>query len=326
MNKIRWGIAGLGRIATKFAAAIENVDCAELAAVGSRTKEKAEEFAKVYGIESAFGSYEEMASSDKVDAVYIATPHPMHVSCAMLFLEAKKHVLCEKPLCVNAAQAIKLKECAQRNGVFLMEAMWTRFLPAIKEIQRLISDGEIGEVSGIRADFCCAITPDSERKIFKNDMAGGSLLDVGVYGLHFSSIFLGEEPEEISSVAKIGYGVDLHTNVLLKYKSGAISSISSAIDMRKPSEAYIYGTRGYIYVPTFYGATDFYICKGEEKLHVEKPPIGAGFEEEIYEACHCIAAGKTESDILPLDKTIKILTQMDLIRSQIKLEYPFDKE
>ncbi|MBE6694960.1 MAG: Gfo/Idh/MocA family oxidoreductase [Ruminococcaceae bacterium] len=326
MNKIRWGIVGAGNIAKKFAVAVKNVDCAELVAIGSRTKEKGEAFAEAYGIENVFDSYEAMASSDKVDAVYIATPHPMHVSCALLFLEAKKHVLCEKPLCVNAAQAIKLKESANRNGVFLMEAMWTRFLPAIKEIQGLIAEGAIGEVSGIKADFCYASTYDEDRKIYRNDMAGGSLLDVGVYGLHFSSIFLGEEPEEISSMAKIGHGVDLHTNVLLKYKNGAISYISSAVDLYKPSDAYIYGTKGYIYVPTFYGAKDFYLCKGSEKLHIEKPSIGVGFEEEIYEVCHCIAAGKTESDVLPLDKTVKILSQMDLIRKQIGLEYPFDFE
>ena len=203
---------------------------------------------------------------------------------------------------------------------------WQKLLFFFKEIQGLIAEGAIGEVSGVKADFCYASSPASESKIFKNSMAGGSLLDVGVYGLHFSSIFLGEEPEEISSVAKLGYGIDLHTNVLLKYKNGAISYISSAVDLYKPSDAYIYGTKGYIYVPTFYGAKDFYVCKGNERLHIEKPSIGAGFEEEIYEVCHCIAAGKTESDILPLDKTVKILSQMDLIRKQIGLEYPFDFE
>ena len=326
MNKIRWGIVGPGNIAKKFAVAVKNVDCAELSAVASRTKEKAQDFADKYGIEKVFGSYEEMAASDKIDAVYVATPHPMHFSCTQLFLEAKKHVLCEKPLCVNASQAKKLKACAESNGVFLMEAMWTRFLPAIKELQRLINDGEIGDVMGLRADFCYPSAYDEDRKIYKNDMAGGSLLDVGVYGLHFSSIFLGEEPVEISSMSNVGHGVDLHTNIHLKYKNGAISSISSAIALQKPSDAYIYGTKGYIYVPMFYGANDFYIFKGGEKIHVEKPSIGAGFEEEIYEACSCISAGKTKSDILPMDKTIKILEQMDLIRSQIGLEYPFDKE
>ena len=326
MKKIRWGIVGAGNIARKFAVAIKNVDVAELSAIASRTKEKGELFAKNYGIETVFSSYEEMAKSEKIDAVYIATPHPMHVTCAQLFLEGKKHVLCEKPLCVNAKQAMKLKACAERNGVFLMEAMWTRFLPAIKEIQKLINDREIGEISGIKADFCYASSPEEDRNIFNNSMAGGSLLDVGVYGLHFSSIFLGDGPEVISSVANMGYGVDLHTNILLKYKNGAISSISSAVEVYKPSDAYIYGAKGYIYVPDFYGARDFYICKGEEKRHVEKLPIGAGFEEEIYEVCHCIAQGKTESDILPLDKSIRILEQMDLIRKQIGLKYPFDDE
>ena len=326
MKKIRWGIVGAGNIARKFAVAIRNVDTAELVGVSSLTRQESEVFAKAYGIETIFDSNDDMAKSDEIDAVYIATPHPFHFTCAQFFLEAKKHVLCEKPLCVNAKQAIKLKESAERNGVFLMEAMWTRFLPATKEMQRLINDGEIGEVLGIKADFCYATTPEEDKNIYSNRMAGGSLLDVGVYGLHFSSIFLGEDPEEICAISRIGHEVDMHTNVLLKYKNGAISSISSAIALHKPSDGYIYGTKGYIYIPEFFGARGFYICKGEERLHVEKPPMGAGFEEEIYEVCSCIAQGKTKSDIHPFDKSIKILGQMDLIREQIGIKYPFDAE
>ena len=149
MKKIRWGIVGPGNIANKFAVAIKNVECAELAAVAARSMEKGSEFAARYGIPKVFGGYDAMAASDEVDAVYIATPHPFHKPCAELCLKAGKHVLCEKPLCINEAQAVALKECAKEHGVFLMEAMWTRFLPAVKEACAIVASGAIGEVMGL---------------------------------------------------------------------------------------------------------------------------------------------------------------------------------
>lgn len=325
MSEIRWGIVGTGYIANKFVASIKNVSEARLVAVASRTKESGEAFAQKHGIDVVFSSYEDMAKTDLVDAVYIATPHPFHMPCALLFMNEKKHVLCEKPLCVNEAEAIKLKDCAQKNGVFLMEAMWTRFLPAIAEIEKMVNEDAIGEVLGVSADFCYASSPQIEEKLFRNSMAGGSLLDVGVYGLHFASIFLGDDPLEICSLAKIGYDVDLHMNVLLKYKNGAIANISSSIELSKPEDAYIYGTKGYIRIPAFYGANEFFVNANGEEAHIEKYAIGDGFEEEIYEACRCIRENKTQSDILPIDKSIRILRQMDYIRKQNGIRYSFDE-
>ena len=216
MKKIRWGIAGPGVIANKFAKAIKNVDGAELVAVASRTEENGKAFADKYGIANVFCGYEKMAESNIIDAVYIATPHPFHKSCAELFMNAGKHILCEKPLCVNAFQAKKLKECAERNGVFLMEAMWSRFLPAIIEAQKIVKRGDIGEILGVEADFCYTMEPHEDPKVFQNELAGGSLLDVGVYGLHFASTFLGNSPEDVVALANVKDGVDIHTNVLLK--------------------------------------------------------------------------------------------------------------
>ena len=326
MDKIRWGIVGPGTIANKFAQAIKNVEGAELAAVASRREETGREFARKYDIPKVFVGYEEMAGSDAVDAVYIATPHPFHKPCAELFLKAKKHVLCEKPICINAAQAVRLSECAKENGVFLMEAMWTRFLPAIKEACAIVQRGEIGEVLGVNADFCYASTPQEEAKLFQNEMAGGSLLDVGVYGLHFAAMFLGNKPKSICAAAQVEEGVDCHTNVLMKYESGAMACISSAINLYKPESAYIYGTKGYLYLPQFYGATDIFLNIGGQEQHIVKPGMGDGFEEEICEACTCIRAGRTESDILPLSESIEILKQMDEIRKQIGVKYPFEGE
>ncbi len=324
MKKVRWGIVGTGFIANKFAQAVKNVERAYLVGVASRTEKSGTDFAQKHHIERVFSSYEEMALSDEVDAVYIATPHPFHISCAKLFLNEKKHVLCEKPLCVNALQAEELKSCAEENGVFLMEAMWTRFLPAVNCAVDMVKSGVIGEVSGLTADFCYASSPEVEPKLFQNDMAGGSLLDVGVYGLNFASFFLGDEPEEICSLSNIEDDVDTHICVLLKYRSGTIASISSATKLFKPEDAYIYGSKGYIKIPQFYGAREFFVYTDEGCEHIEKPPVGDGFEEEIYEACRCIADGKIQSEIHPIDKSIGILKQMDYIRNQNGIKYPFD--
>ena len=325
MKKIRWGIVGPGCIANKFAVAVKNVECAELVAVASRSEENAKTFADKYDIKNVFVGYEEMAESDAVDAVYVATPHPFHLPCAELFLKAGKHVLCEKPLCVNASQAKQLMECAKKNNVFLMEAMWTRFLPAVSELQRVVKRGDIGDVQGVEADFCYSIEPEEDPKVFRNEMAGGSLLDVGVYCLHFVSLFLGSEPVTISALANTEKGVDVHTNVLLKYKNGAIARISSAIGVKKPETACIYGTKGQIDIPSFYGATEFFVSTDEDIKHVVKESIGDGFEEEIIEACRCIQSGKTVSDILPPEESVKILEQMDEIRKQIGVSYRCDE-
>ena len=324
MKKIRWGIVGPGGIANKFAKAIKNVDCAELVAVASRSEQSGKAFAEKYDITNIFCGYESMAKSDAVDAVYIATPHPFHKPCTELFLVNKKHVLCEKPICVNTEQAKALQKMAKENNVFLMEAMWTRFLPAINEALRVVKSGEIGEVLGVSADFCYSLTPEKEPKIYLNDMAGGSLLDVGVYGLHFAVLFLGNKPELISAISNTQNGVDVHTQVSLRYKDGAMANISSAIGVKKPENAYVYGSKGYIYLPMFYGAQELFITVGKSTQRINKPSIGDGFEEEIYEACNCINSGKIESDTLPLNESIAILEIMDEIRKQIGVKYPFD--
>lgn len=323
-NTIKWGIVGPGNIANKFAKAIKNVKGAELTAVASNSKERGRAFAEKFNIPNVFVGYEEMANSPLVDAVYIATPHPFHKPCAETFINARKHVLCEKPVCVNASQAIELLRCAEKNQVFLMEAMWTRFLPAISEALKIAQSGEIGEIRGVKADFCYSLTPMEEPKIYRNDMAGGSLLDVGVYGLNFAAIFLGNSPESITAASSIDYGVDCHTNILMKYKRGAIASVSSAINVLKPETVYVYGTKGYIALPNFYGAQEIIVSVNNEERRISRASIGDGFEEEIYEACNCIRQGKLQSDVMPMSESITILKQMDYIREQIGLKYPFD--
>lgn len=326
MKKIKWGIVGPGCIAEKFAAAIQNVDCAQLQAVASRNFERGKNFAEKYDIPDVYGSYEEMAMADSIDAVYISTPHPFHKPCAELFIKHHKHILCEKPVCVNEKQGIELLELSRKYDVFVMEAMWTRFLPTIKEVYGLVKSGEIGEVRSVRADFCYSSTPLEDAKVFENHMAGGSLLDVGVYCLHFASLFLGTKPENVYTASYIKNDVDETMDILLKYQDNKTAVLSSAITLTKPDDAYIYGTDGYIHLPHFYGANDFYIYKGDKITHIEKHSIGEGFEEEIYEACTCINNEIKQSDILPLSESIAILKIMDRIRKDQNICYPFDNE
>lgn len=229
-------------------------------------------------------------------------------------------------MCVNESQAKQLKECAEKNGVFLMEAMWTRFLPAIIEAQEIVKRGDIGKVLSVSADFCYAIEYEEDPKVFINEMAGGSLLDVGVYGLHFASLFLGSDPEKIVSVADVKNGVDIHTNILLGYKDGAIANITSAIGVQKPATACIFGSKGQILIPEFYTATELFISTKEEENYVVEDCIGDGFEEEIIEVCACIMNGRQKSDALPVDESIKILKIMDTVRKQTGVKYPLDGE
>ena len=321
---IRWGIVGPGQIANRFANAVKNVAGAEVTAVASRSQERAREFADRHAIPNVFGSYEEMACSPLVDAVYIATLHPFHKPCAEMFLKAKKHVLCDKPICVNAGEAIAIAECAKENNVFLMEAMWTRFLPAIQEAVRVAQSGEIGEIRGVRADFCFYSTPSPTSRIYAPELAGGAILDVGVYCLNFVAAFLGTDPEEIVAMSNVQNGADYQTDVLLRYPGGAIASISSAVNVSKPVVGYVYGSKGHIRVPHFFGAAEFFVNANGEERHVRAPYIGDGFEEQIEEACQCIREGKTQSGKMPMAESIKIMEQMDTVRKQIQLVYPFE--
>ncbi len=326
MKTVRWGIAGPGNIANKFAEAVKNVEGASLCAVASRSIEKSTEFAKKHSIENVFSSYEDMAKSDTIDAVYVSTIHPFHKPCTELFLNAKKHVLCEKPICINANQAKELFECAKKNNMFLMEAMWTRFIPAVKETKEMLERKEIGKVMALEADFCYRETPESCAMLFDNSLAGGGLLDVGIYPLNLSAYLLGNNPKELNATAHTDGGVDIHTQMTLMYDDGVISSLSCAIGVEKPATAYIYGTDGYIMLPMFYGASEIVLVKNGDEKHIDMPFMGNGFEEEIIEVCDCIRQGKNESSIMPHSESLAILSQMDDIRRQIGIKYPLEGE
>ena len=323
MEVVRWGILGTGFIANKFANAVKNADGAKLVAVASRNAASANTFADKHQIEYRFDSYEALAAFAEVDAVYIALPHTYHPIYAKLCMEAGKHVLSEKPICANSRQLEELMAIQKEKNVYLMEALWTRFLPAIQKVKQMADSGVIGDVLEVSADFCY-YQDDRTHHVYKPQYAGGSLLDVGIYGLNFASIILGDEVENFQTATYQKDGVEERCHILLTYKNGAIARASAAISLAKPEDGYIYGTNGYIRIPHFYSASEFDVVTEEGTTHYSFPYTGKGFEEEI-EACNrCILAGKTQREIMPLTQSAKILRLMDAIRERAGITFDVD--
>ena len=327
MKKLRFGIVGTGNIAHRFAEAIKNVENAELSAVASRTQENADKFADEFGIEHRFASYEEMAQSDVIDAAYIAVPHSGHKDCSMLMMRNSKHVLCEKPMAVNLCEAEEMFRCAEENNVFLMEAMWARLVLGTLKMLEIVESGVLGDILGVEGKFCYTLDEDEMwHHVLKKENGGGSLLDVGVYALNFSQWYLGNDIEEINAQSAVYNGVDSHTCALIKYKSGAIADLSSAILLRKPNEGFVYGTKGYAYLKRFYAPQEIELCFNDgtnEKISV--PYKGNGFEEQIMHVCECVEKGFTKSPVVTPEQTLFITKQMDEIRKMTGIIYPQDK-
>ena len=324
MKIVRWGIIGTGKIANKFAQAVQNADGAKLVAVASRTEESAKAFAEKHHIPYALVGYESLAKFADVDAIYIGLPHTYHPIYAKLFMEAGKHVLSEKPICINNRQLKELQKIQKEQNVYLMEAMWTRFLPAILQLRKMLKEGIIGQVLEVSADFCYRKTDKESGTVYKKEYAGGSLLDVGIYGLNFASIVLGDDVETVQSAVHTASGIDERTHILLTYENGAIARISSAVALEKPEDAYVYGTEGYVHIPHFYAASEFTVVTAQGKQEFCFPYKGNGFEEEIEECNRCIAAGQTQSTVMPLTQSEKILQMMDKVRKQAGVEYDAD--
>lgn len=326
-KNIRFGIVGTGTIAHRFANAIKNVSNAELIAVASRTKDNAENFGDEFGIPYRFESYEKMAQSDVIDAAYIAVPHSGHIGCSCLMMNNGKHVLCEKPMAVNTAEAEEMFRCAENNNVMLMEAMWARLVPGTVRMLELVENGVLGDILGVEGKFCYTMDEDEmDHHVFKPENGGGSLLDVGVYGLNFASWYLGKDVAEINAQSDFYNGVDSHTCAILKYKSGAIADISSAILLRKPNEGYIYGSKGYAHLRRFYAPQEIeiHLNSGENET-ISVPYAGNGFEEQIAHFCECISLGLKQSPVVSPEQTLFITRQMDKIRKITGIVYPQDK-
>lgn len=323
MKIFKWGIIGPGKIAEKFAEALLNCPNAELWAVASRDKERAESFAKKYRAVKYYDQYEALINDEEIDVVYIATPHTFHYRHVLLCLNNKKPVLCEKPLSVNYQSALEMITLAKENKVFLMEAMWTRFLPVVKEVFRLIKQGEIGEIIFIKADFGYSFPYDTESRIFNMKLGGGSLLDIGVYPLFLALSLLGE-PDSVKTFAHIlSAGADESMNIMLGYKNGAMASLYSTILATTPTTAEITGTKGSITIQQpWYKASAIVLRKpdGTEK-NISMPYGDTGFEFEINEVMSCLEQSTTESTLMPLDFSLMMARVVNEICNQCAIRY-----
>ena len=325
-KKIKWGILGPGGIAHKFADALKAIPDAEIVAVGSRDLQRANTFADTFDVPHRHGNYVELANNCEVDVVYVATPHPFHKACAMLCLAAGKAVLCEKPFTVDADQAEALIACAREHKRFLMEAMWTRFIPVMVKVREWLAEGVIGEPRMLTADFGNRVVLTAENmkgRLFALELAGGAMLDIGVYTVSLASMVFGA-PTQITSLAHIGEtGVDEQAAVLLSYDAGEIASLSCAITTGTSQDARIFGTKGAIHIPNFSRATSATLeVFGKDPLQIEIAFIANGFEYQVLEVINCLRAGKLESDVMPLDESLSIIKTMDTVREQWGLKYP----
>jgi predicted dehydrogenase len=319
---VGWGILGAGRIAGRFASEARLVPGARLVAVGARSAERAAAFAAQNGIARAYGSYADLVADPDVDAIYVATLHPWHCEHTLLALDAGKAVLCEKPFAVNADQARRMIARARQRNLFLMEAMWTRFNPITVQVRQWLAEGRIGEPRMATIDFGFRAAWDPQSRILNAELAGGALLDVGVYVLAYASMIFGR-PVQIRAAGHIGEtGVDEQTAMALKYAGGQLASLTCAVRTATPQSARIDGTEGAIEVPAFWRAETARLIRPQQE-----PLIATGdhgFRYEIAEVMACLAAGRTESPAMSLDETLAIAETMDEVRRQIGLQYPFD--
>jgi len=326
MQDIRWGVLGCGWIASTFATSLKALDHGKLSAGASRTPGRAREFTGNHNVASAYTDYESLVADSEVDAVYVATTHNFHYEHVKLCLENGKHVLCEKPFTINAGQARELIALARRKNLFLMEAVWTRFLPAITKVQQLLAENIIGEVQTVYCNFCLGKQVPPEHRLRNRALAGGALLDLGIYPISMADIVFNQEPNKLSSSATMDEvtGVDEHSYYQFEYDGGQKAILSSSYSQAAPVEALICGTGGYIRVPHFLGAKELHIHRTGEETEVLTFPYGEGenFKYEIAHAMDCIINGKTESDILPLSKTLAVMETMDALRRQWNFSYP----
>ena len=327
---IKWGIIGAGIIAKKMVDALRiNPNC-HLSAVASKSASKARMFADEFGIENAY-SYREIVASKEIDVIYVATTHNFHFENAKLALEHGKHVLIEKSFTVNAKEALELVRIARENNLFLMEAMWVRFLPSLKLLKNKIQSHKIGEPKLINITFGGFVSPDYEKRLKDPALAGGVTLDMGIYPISVVCYLLGELPLDIKSMTRFSdLGVDEISNYMFRFPSGCLANISTSYNLKMRNEAKIYGTKGFIEFPQFSAGERFTIFKHEgtneiqDTIDVLEKNHSNGFIYQVEEVVRCIQEGRLESNIMPLNETISIMEVMDKMREEWGFRYPFE--
>ncbi|HEY1178062.1 MAG TPA: Gfo/Idh/MocA family oxidoreductase [Phytomonospora sp.] len=320
-STVRWGILATGGIASTFTKDLRLAPGAEVAAVGSRTAESARAFADAHGIPRAHGSWADLAADPDVDIVYIANTHNAHLAAAETCLKAGKAVLCEKPLTLNQAQARHLVDLAGERGLFFMEAMWMRTIPAILKMNELIADGAIGPVRAVHADFCLGGHFEPEHRLRNPDLAGGGLLDLGVYPVSFAHMILGA-PETVQvSGWKTPEGVDAMAGIVLGYDN-AVATLSCGIEASSPGIAWVGGPLGRIELPNpFFRPGRLRLTRGGEVEEITVPYDGNGMVHEAVEAMRCMREGLTESPLVPWRSTVEVMGVLDEARRRLGVVY-----
>ncbi len=320
----RWGILGTGGIAKLFTRDILG-EGLEVSAVGSRTKEGAESFGESFGIARRHGSYEALLADPEVDIVYVSTPHPFHHPNALAALRAGKHVLLEKPFTINRAQARELVDTARAKGLFLMEAMWTRFLPTFARLREIVAAGTIGEVGTVIADHNQFLPMEKAPRLHLPELGGGALLDLGVYPITLAHLLLGA-PSRVQAAASLSeLKVDGQTSLILTYASGAQASLQCGMSALGPNRAFVVGSLGRVEIDSiWYNQSAFtqYSREGEVVERYAETVRNRGMQYQAFEAERRILAGEIESPVMSHQASLEIMGIMDEARRQVGVKYP----
>ena len=323
---VRWGIVGPGRIAEDLVGDFVHVPDAEVLAVASRSSDRAQAFAAKHGIDRAYGSYRELIADPDVDVLYIATPHPQHLAIGLEAARAGKSLLVEKAFTATLTGAQSLVDEVRAHQVFAMEAMWTRFQPAVVKARQLLADGAIGAVRSVQADLGVVRDFDPSDRVFAYDLGGGAILDLGVYVVSFAQMVLGM-PTSVSAYGALEpSGVDAEVSLLLGFSAGRTATLMCSLHSPMPGHARIFGSTGWIDVePRFHHPRSIVLHRhGAEPERFEHPALGGGYAHELIEVTSSIIAGKRESTIMPLDDTLAVQRALDEALGQLGIRFTED--
>ncbi len=315
MKKVKWGIVGTGRIAGEFASDFKFVDQAELAAVASRTHKSADEFASRFGINKAFGTYAELFADPEIEAIYVATPHSAHYQNSKDALAHGKAVLCEKPITTNPAQFEELSAFAKEHNCYLMEGMWTYFHPAIQKAQEWLQQGRIGDLVQVKADFGYAVPFNPQGRMYNPELAGGALLDMGIYPIAMAWLFIRKDPQAVFVTShQASTGVDDDVSFLFDY-GNETANLATSIRSKLHNNLFVIGSEATIRIPFYWKASECYLYRGDDLVdyyHDKRQSIG--FNYELQAVSQDILAGKKESAIMPHRHSAKLQELMSLVK------------
>lgn len=330
-QNIRWGILGAGKIAKKFASDLRLVKDAELIAIGSRNVDTAQVFARDYPAKYLHGGYESLVKNPEVDIIYVATPHNFHYEHTLLCLQHDKAVLCEKPFAINAREASAMIALAKEKKVFLMEALWTKFLPHFIKVKELVASGQVGTIKSVLVKFGFRPTEPIAPRIFDPALAGGTMLDIGIYNVFMALSILGKPTEIDAVMTPASTGIDEQCAVTFRYWNGAMAQLFSSFASNIATEADIHGSNGRLRLTHRFYAPDTTIeyypgwIDSKEVIPVEKE-AGWGYQYQIRHVCDCLRSGLTESPVMSFTDTMLLIETLDAIRAKAGIKYEADEK